>query len=51
MTTDHAAALGVGNDQFVVTTPAPDDVTAGGAFGFVVSAEDGSGNVDTLFQR
>ena len=49
MTTDTASARGVANGQFVVTTQVPDNVTAGGAFGFVVSAEDGSGNVNTSF--
>jgi len=35
--------------KLVVTTPPPGSVTAGDAFGFAVTAEDSSGNVDTSF--
>ena len=35
--------------QVVVTTPPPASVTAGGTFSFTVTAEDGSGNVDTTY--
>ena len=39
----------VTNDQLVVTTQPPSTLTAGSSFGFVVSAEDSAGNVDTSF--
>ncbi len=35
--------------QVVVTTPPPASVTAGGLFSLTVTAEDGSGNVDTTY--
>ena len=35
--------------QVVVTTPPPASVTAGGTFGFTVTAEDNAGNVDTTY--
>ena len=35
--------------QVVVTTPPPASVTAGGTFSLTVTAEDGSGKVDTTY--
>jgi len=40
----------VTNDQLVVTTQPPANVTAGSGFGLVVSAETSSGSVDTSFE-
>jgi hypothetical protein len=42
-------AFNVTADQLVVTTAPPSHVTAGSAFGLVVAAENGSGQVDTSF--
>ena len=39
----------VTNDQLVVTTQPPSSVAAGTSFGFVVTAENNSGSVDTSF--
>ena len=50
---DFAGAVGVVNlnvqPHFVVSTAPPSSVTAGAGFGFTVTAEYGSGIVDTLF--
>ncbi len=47
---DESGAIGVVNlTQFVVTSEPPSSVTAGKGFGFTVTAEDSSGNVDTQF--
>jgi hypothetical protein len=49
LTAGTSLPFNVTNDQLVVTSGPPSSVTAGTGFGFTVSAEDGSGNVDTAF--
>jgi hypothetical protein len=50
LTAANTLPVEVSSDQLVVTTQPPADVTSGTAFGLVVSVEDSSGNVDSLFQ-
>jgi len=50
LTTGISSPFAVTNDRLVVTIQPPGTVTANGVFGLIVSAENGSGNVDASFQ-
>lgn len=49
LTVGASDAFAVTNDQLVVTAQPPTTVTAGSGFGFVVTAKNGAGTVDTSF--
>ena len=49
LSTGTSTPFNVTSDQLVITTQVPTTVAAGNGFGFVVSAENSSGKVDTTF--